>query len=224
MKSSFNQDINIENEVNKYLDTYIYPELSKEFGLIFTRNYDNELQNKGVDTVGIHKLFNQTINIDEKTATHYFQNNLSNTGLKTFALELEYHGRNNAHKEGWLFNSKYSETDAYLFSWGWTSPEIDDWKNIKYENIKKIESVLVLKKDLLKHLDYSYNFNKAFYTDYINQAKNTNNQSKFYIKENGGPYILKSSKNSYYEAPTNLIFPKEDLIKISKKHIIHNKN
>ncbi|MGK0554821.1 hypothetical protein [Macrococcus capreoli] len=223
MKSTFNADLSVEKEVNMYLDTFIYPILSSEFGLEFTRVYDKDSQHKGVDIVGSHKLFNEILNIDEKTATHYFKNNLNHTGLKTFALELSYLGQNNMFRDGWLFNSKYSETNAYLFNWGWTSPDVQHWRDIKFENIIKIESVLVFKKDLLRHLDRKYDFNKATYSDYINEYQVSNKNSRFFIKENSGPYILQSS-NKYAEAPTNLIFPKEELINISKKHIIHYKD
>lgn len=224
MNSTFSLDMKIEQEVNKYLDKYIYPILRAEYGLEFIRVNDKNLQQKGVDIIGNHKLFNQSIKIDEKTATHYFQNDLSKSGLKTFALELSYTGKNNSHKYGWLYNSKYSETDAYLFNWGWTTKEIDNWKDIKFENIIQIESILVLKKDLLKYLDLNYEFNKATYTDFISEYNIKKSNDKFFIKENSGPYILQSSKSNYHEAPTNLIFPKNELIKICKKHIIHNIN
>lgn len=64
--SNFNLDIYIEHEINKYLDTHIYPLLEKEFGLVFNRVTDMNLQHAGVDTVGKHKLFNKKLNIDEK--------------------------------------------------------------------------------------------------------------------------------------------------------------
>lgn len=221
MKSTFNDDVKVEQEINKYLDTYIYPILKSEFGLEFIRNNNSSTQIKGVDVIGKHKLFNQIINIDEKTATHYIQNDLNNAGLKTFALELSFTGKDNSIKEGWLFNSKYSQTDAYLFSWGWSTEGITHWRDIKFENIIKLECALVLKKELLKYLDKNYDFNKSNYTDYVFEYSINESQNKFFIKENRGPYLYKSSKSKYYEAPTNLIFPKDELIKISKKHIIH---
>ncbi|WP_414053374.1 hypothetical protein ACMGE6_07990 [Macrococcus equi] len=135
MKSTFNADLIVEQEVIKYLDAYIYPILSQEYGLEFKRVYETDLQHKGIDIVGTHKLFNQKLNIDEKAATHYFNNDLNKTGLRTFALELGYINSNKSHRDGWLFNSKHSETDAYLFKWGWTIPEVENWKDIKFENI-----------------------------------------------------------------------------------------
>ncbi|WP_165982103.1 hypothetical protein [Macrococcoides canis] len=59
--SSFNLDMKIEQEINKYLDKHIYPLLEKEFGLVFNRVSDMNLQHAGVDTVGKHKLFNKKI-------------------------------------------------------------------------------------------------------------------------------------------------------------------
>ncbi|MCE4957995.1 hypothetical protein [Macrococcoides caseolyticum] len=223
MKSTFNADLTVEKEVNMYLDTYIYPILSSEFGLEFTRIHDKDSQHKGIDTEGSHKLFNDKLKIDEKTATHYFKNNLNHTGLKTFALELSYLNKHKTYRDGWLFNSKYSDTNAYLFSWGWTTPDVQHWRDIRFENIIKIESVLVMKKDLLRYLDRNYNFNKATFSDYIYEYQESRHTSKFFIKENSGPYIFQSS-NKYAEAPTNLIFPKEELINISKQHIIHYKD
>lgn len=215
--SNFNLDIYIEHEINKYLDTHIYPLLEKEFGLVFNRVTDMNLQHAGVDIVGKHKLFNKKLNIDEKTASHHFANSINDTGLPTFALELSYF-KEDDEKVGWLFNPKYSKTDAYLFSWGWRNSEDKDWKTIKYNDIVQMESVLVLKKDLIKYLDKHYDFNLTNYESIDNNSNS--NSHKYYIKESKGPYIYNSGEK-YNERPINLVFPKHELIKISKFHTIH---
>lgn len=212
--SNFNLDMKIEQEINKYLDKHIYPLLEKEFGLVFNRVSDMNLQHAGVDTVGKHKLFNKKLNIDEKTASHHFANSINDKGLPTFALELSYL-KYNKEKIGWLFNPKYSKTDAYLFSWGWRKSDDNDWKTITYEDIEQMECVLVIKKDLIKYLDKHYGFNLTNYETFID-----NNSHKQYIKENKGPYIYNSGEK-YNERPINLVFPKHELIKISKFHTIH---
>lgn len=216
--SYINFDFLVEKEVSKFLDVHIYPELSKEFGLTFERIYDESLQHKGIDVIASHKLFKQTINIDEKTASHHFSQSLNHNGLPTFAMELESYYKNKL-KIGWLFSPKYSGTDAYLFNWGWTTKAKNQWKEIRYDNILQMESMLVFKKDLLFYLDQKYDFNIATVdktkNDYFNYRKNNNN--KFFIKEQSGPYLVKSDK--FEESPTNLVIPKSELQKLAKFHI-----
>lgn len=98
--STFDQDLNKEYLLGKYLDG-IY----KEIGLDFKRIDESELQHRGVDLIVDYN--GKEYYIDEKAQLDYLDKS-----LPTFAFELSYL-KNGQWKKGWLFDNK-KVTDYYF--------------------------------------------------------------------------------------------------------------
>lgn len=212
-KSTWEEDLVIEQEISKFLDKYFYAKLNElnsnwEFKK-FNRIENLDKQNNGVN-VEVQFLNNQIKNIDEKAAAKYF-----NFPLKTFALELIYEKNGNI-KEGWLFGEKYSQTDTYLFIWG---KNLKD-KKIRADNITELEIYSIDKKQLLEDVNNRYGINKHNYKEFSNE-----------IIENSEVLSYPKAKNiewryskKMHEKPLLILYSKEILWELSKSCFKVNKN
>jgi len=145
--SHYQQDIQIEEKIGKWLDQYFYSN-SK----LFTKSYrekDIANQNKGIDMIVQSPIIfsdNQEHKIDEKTAIYYVKNDVHKSSLPTFAFELDYF-KNGVLKDGWLFGDKYEATEYFLIMWIWANVEVKSNHDNKFPSYKcdQINSSNILK-------------------------------------------------------------------------------
>lgn len=218
-ESKYAKNIEDERIVGEFLDKYFYPVIEKKYMNKINnieRNYDVSKQNKGVDVI-LESKSGSLINIDEKTATDYF-----NKDIPTFVLEISFL-KDNVLKEGWLFGNKYSDTDTYLFCWGWKE---DTNKDLSVENIKHIEAYSIRKSKLQKLLDDKYDLNKYNYKKKvelaIDEINELSNDEKVFLKGTKGPrWNISRHLN---EEPINLVTPKHLLKQATKTIFDINKH
>lgn len=160
--SNFEYDLRVESEISRFLDLYLY-ERKLNTGSItgYKRCSDSDSQHKGIDVIIYKNSFDksQEFTIDEKTAFTYYRNDLSKPSLPTFSFEVAYE-KDGREIEGWLYSDKYRDTDLYLLNWIWTDETIGDYKKIKFENIIKLEYILLTKKSLHDYLQSDFRINK----------------------------------------------------------------
>lgn len=209
-ESNYNKNIDDESIVGEFLDKYFYPVIEKKYTnniKSISRNFNISKQNKGVDVI-LESKTGSLINIDEKTATEYF-----NKDIPTFVLEISFL-KDDLLKDGWLFGEKYSDTDTYLFCWGWKE-DVD--KSLSVENIKHIEAYSIRKSELQKFLDDNYDINKLNYKQKSKIAVKEINKGynrKVYLKGESGPRW--NISHHLNEKPINIVTPKHILKKVTK--------
>lgn len=154
----------------------------------------------------IKKIF-----VDEKAATKYLNKN-----LKTFSFELI--SENNPNRTGWLLNENNITTHYAII---YPKSKIND-----LNNLDSLEWILISKEKILNILYNNIIFDDALYNIYSDIYLNKKtNRHEIYIccyDEISKKYLkLKMvwSKNIFPEQPVNILFDKNDLIKISDKYI-----
>ena len=198
-----------DNEEERILSLEL-DKLYSKMGYNYVRiKKDDELQIKGVDIIFKNKEKN--IYVDEKAATKYLNKN-----LKTFSFELV--SENNPNRIGWLLNKNNITTHYAII-----------YPKSKENNLRKLDSlewILISKKRILNILYNNTIFDDALnniYSDiYLNKKTNRHDIyiscydkiSKKYLK-----LKMVWSKNIFPERPVNILFDKDDLIKISDKYI-----
>lgn len=109
--NNFQRDMQINNLVTQWLDTYLYGPK----GFKISRTDDLSSQHEGSDVIVTTPNGNRLV-IDEKSSTQYIAYD-DEMALPTFAFEIGYlvNGR---FKEGWAIREdKYRQTTHYLLSW-----------------------------------------------------------------------------------------------------------
>ncbi|RPF57516.1 hypothetical protein [Abyssicoccus albus] len=217
-KSQMQNDIESDEEIVKFLDQFLYPTLEDEFYVKFERANNLDDQHSGIDLRCFYNE-NESFNIDEKTAAHYFKDDLSNPGLSTFALEVMYFKDDKA-KDGWLFGNKYNSTDTYIFNWGWTEKGYNKKNKIHHDKIVKIESMHINKNTLKEYLQDRYQINKENVLEVYESLKGNNNKgNRLQISNNSDLNAYFMLSNQYNEKPLNIIMPKKELSYIANTHL-----
>lgn len=191
--SKWKRDINIENEIKKFMDENFYKSETKNF----RRKEDNLSQKLGIDIIfdwedGTNLL------VDEKAQTHYINKN-----LPTFAFEISYI-MNGEKKEGWLIDENKC-TEYYMLEWIFA----DEDENITKEDITSIECLMISRDKVLEYLrDNGFDRSLLRLKDKISRTKNIyghsiekTNSSNFYF------YLT----NTLAERPFNVIIRKNKL-------------
>lgn len=214
-ESFFKQDIEIENKLGKWLDTYFYSNTAL-FQKV-ERNYDYEKQRQGCDiTIQSMKIFgDQTQHIvDEKAAIKYVKKSHKDRSLETFAFELDY-CKDGFLKPGWLFGDDYCSTEYYLVLWIWADVdavgrEKYDWRQISEDTITKVEGVFLSKKSMREYASRLGVTPSVFRK--LREDVSRNNNKKL---SDGGRIFLSSQLS---EQPMNLLIKKEQLIRMATYH------
>lgn len=139
MESNFKKDINVEKEIGRYLDSYLYPFISSHFFRMENKNF----QKMGID-VEVESKGSKYL-IDEKCAFYY-----ANKNLQSFTFELSYN-LSETIKKGWFLNTELKTTHYNLIWLNTINPQIST-SEITYNQIKNVEVMTVSKEVLKKYL------------------------------------------------------------------------
>lgn len=207
--SNFNNDLQQEQELGAFLDSYFYPYI----GLPYTRISDMNSQFKGID-VSIYNG-NRYIYIDEKGAMTYI-----NKDISTFAFELSYKNTHNIIQQGWLLD-KAKITDLYLLAWLRATKDYE----ITKDDITLVEAYIVSRSGLLKYLDENFGYSREKLLELDREVREGNQLGFSYVIGNvrkKGYKIMLSSHLA--EQPVNIIISKELLREVASARYYITKN
>lgn len=206
MGSYRKRDMDVEREIAKFLDKYLYcnPIFTKK-----TRTDDTKSQLKGSDIIlSIPSKNLHDIVVDEKAATQYI-----NKGLPTFALELSFVVGDKV-VDGWFVDDN-KDTEYYEFQW--IKADTNDTWNLQEKDITEVEYMLVSKqaiRDYLSQQGYSVEKLKEKAKDIREIGKDGQAE-----KETGKSYWFFNSTR-LAEKPINLILQKKELERLASIHEI----
>ncbi|SDX73224.1 UvrD-helicase domain-containing protein [Salimicrobium album] len=200
MKSNFEDDINVEAEVSKFIDKYLYPYIGEDF----VRVHDFERQMKGIDV----SLQNdkKTMLIDDKCAFYY-----ANKNLRTFTFELSSLVRGSA-RLGWLLNKDLSTTH-YNIMWLSTKNKSIDNKKIRFEDILEVEAMIIPKDRLWEYLD-ALGYNQQVLYDLNREFRDSGA-----VRKRMTPHMEMIMSKNKAERPINIKIDKSELTKLSDLHV-----
>ncbi|WP_406944168.1 UvrD-helicase domain-containing protein [Halobacillus sp. SY10] len=201
MGSTFNSDIDVEKEVSKFIDSYMYSLL----GYRYERMYDKDSQKKGID-VYMRKQ-EEEVFIDDKCAIYF-----ANKDLKTFTFELSYM-RGPVMKQGWFLDHN-QVTTHYNVMWMKTRDGVEDTRSIKFNDITEIEAMIISKRELQKCLE-----TMGYTTDDLIEFDSLFRNSGLRSREMSSGVDMIISRQ-LPEKPVNIKIEKEILSLIADDHYI----
>lgn len=207
--SRFYADLSAEKELDKFLDEYLYPELSKDTSAVFRRERDRSLQMAGVDVTLVDSVSGATLFLDEKAALYYI-----NKPLKTFAFELEY-TKDGTQRRGWFINDGL-KTDLYVLIWilsaRTSAPAV-----LKAADIDKLECMFLRKATLRWRLDQA-GLTAQTLLQRVGKMRRDGQTRQATALE--GVTIVGSSSQAYSETPFNLVIGKHVLAGLAERHYL----
>lgn len=191
-------DEHCEKIISNILNEHFYKELNP----LSIKYIDNKVEQiKGVDVV--IETTDKSYIIDEKAAIRW-------VGLKTFALELSFLGRNDQIRTGWLLD-KNKINDYFVFVW---INELNHETIQDISSIKNIDVALVPKEKILNHLTtLGWTPERLIEKDF--QIRNCYKPNMFDIRENGYKFSFSKHKK---EQPINILLPKETYLELADIH------
>lgn len=193
IKSFYKNDKRNEEMFAKWIEDNFYKNLVNNKKIKgYERAKDETLQKNGIDTIlyANHKL----IAVDEKTALHYINKNLS-----TFSFEIF---NRTSKAVGWLYNDALA-TEYYLLAWPTSFNEIKDNVISSPSDFKNSEIMLIKKSLILKLLDEN-NISKALIKKLIIDNQNSGIKKIILTKD-----ISLNFNNTLHERPVNIVINKE---------------
>ena len=189
-------DEHCENIISNILNEHFY----KEPGItLFERVTNKQLQINGVDT--LFSLNGKNYVVDEKAAIRW-------VGLKTFALELSFLGKDDQVRNGWLLD-KTKKNDYFVFVW---INELNHETIQDISSIKNIDVALVSKEKIINHLSsLGWTPERLHGKDY--QIRNCDKPNMGNINKNGCKF---SFSKHLKEQPINILLPKETYIELAE--------
>ena len=207
----FQNNKRIRDNKLEHMLTYSLDAMYSKLGYSYSRIRDNDLQTKGVDVIFYppnsdgNKLY-----IDEKAAVTCMTRD-----LHTFSFE--WSSENNPSRLGWLRAPGLKTTHYAII-----------YPRSEVNNIRRLDSLewLLISKKKITNIVYSIpNLDEvvsSLYSEKYYNPKTNRNQRYVNLDNNGEIMTLKFvwSRNIYPEKPVNVLFNKEDLIKMADKHIL----
>ncbi len=145
LQSSFKNDLEKEQKLSVFLDTY-YKKHLKHYA--FDRVRDLKRQIQGIDLILTHNISGNRFLVDEKAQLDYI-----NEDLPTFAFELVYQ-KDGEVKKGWLFDvKKKTEFYALITSIYADEPEKFTSCKVTFINRKKLIEFLNAREINQEYLD-----------------------------------------------------------------------
>ena len=189
-------DEHCEKIISNILNEHFYKELNP----ISIKYIDNKIEQiKGVDVV--IETTDKIYIIDEKAATRW-------VGLKTFALELSFLGKDDQVRNGWLLD-KTKKNDYFVFVW---INELNHETIQDISSIKNIDVALVSKEKIINHLSsLGWTPERLHGKDY--QIRNCDKPNMGNINKNGCKF---SFSKHLKEQPINILLPKETYIELAE--------
>ena len=189
-------DEHCEKIISSILDKYFYTEPGIT---LFERVTNKQLQINGVDT--LFSLNGKNYMVDEKAATRW-------VGLKTFALELSFLGKDDQVRNGWLLDEN-KINDYFVFVW---INELNHETIQDISSIKNIDVALVSKEKIINHLSsLGWTPERLHGKDY--QIRNCDKPNMGNINKNGCKF---SFSKHLKEQPINILLPKETYIELAE--------
>lgn len=189
-------DEHCEKIISSILDEHFYTEPGIT---LFERVTNKQLQINGIDV--LFSLNGQNYTVDEKAAVRW-------VGLKTFALELSFLGRNDQVRNGWLLDGK-KINDYFVFVW---INKLNHRIIQDASSINNIDVALVSKDKILNHLlSLGWTIERLHEKDF--QIRNDNNVNMGDIEKNGCKF---SFSKQLKEQPINILLPKETYIELAE--------
>jgi hypothetical protein len=195
MNSNWEDDLNSEQEVAKFLDKYFYQKKM----ISFKRITDVDSQYEGIDIILSYNDL-KNILVDEKAQCSYVNKN-----LPTFAFEVNFI-KNNKLCDGWLFSNN-KKTEYYFLVWIKAKKE----KHFTFEDIIELNCILVERKEIIDYLSkYSIDKNKSYeIAEHLRETKTTK-----FSNTNFEGFNFNFS-NHLSEKPVNIVIQKEVLINLA---------
>lgn len=189
-------DEHCEKIISSILDEHFYTDPNIT---LFERVTNKELQINGIDV--LFSLNGQNYTIDEKAAIRW-------VGLKTFALELSFLGRNDQVRNGWFLDKK-KINNYFVLVW---INKLNHKTIQDVSSINNIDVALVSKEKILNYLSsLGWTIEKLHEKDF--QIRNDNNVNMGDIEKNGCKF---SYSKQLKEQPINILLPKETYIKLAE--------
>ena len=199
-ESSFANDLRIEHEIAKYLDTNLYhPPLFSEF----KRTPEDAAQKSGCDIIlsSVEYGLNSAI-VDEKATIHYF-----NQDITTFAFELSSKSKNSEDRvPGWFLDDR-KITEAYVLIWPFVKQRgirgrFDD---MTYEDISGVRYLIVNRGKIRAYLA-KRGFTKQVLLDKAAEIAQMGIDGRIEIEnENDNYHFYFFSSLQYAERPVNIV-------------------
>ena len=196
-KNQKEQDKSIEEVISDYTQRYFWNDRNA------TRITDKQMQYQGID-YQITGKSGRIINIDEKAKYKGALNQI----FKFPSVEMSFTNRLGLVQDGWFASDK-TKTDYYAFLAIYTSAS--EPKDITFDNINKVNMLLVSKKDILDMVVNDIRHDAKALRDYCDlqieaNEKDINNRKRY----SHGRYWL---TYSYFlnEKPVNLVIPRHEL-------------
>jgi hypothetical protein len=220
-------DLKVEKEVSKFLDTYFYPNL-KRYEVHRVQELQSQYNGKDVSVQRIDQPEEPLpIIVDEKAAIYYI-----NSELSTFAFELLFKNQRGQDMLGWFINDELL-TDCYLLMWlsgdetkyppSKKLRRVKGQLNLKMSDLTSIECCTIYKGALRHYLEESgYSKEKLkeiacairIQPERLKDFNNVCRRMPFHFTHSG--YL--------YEAPINIVINKELLFTLAKLVFIVDKN
>lgn len=193
MQTERKYDMQAEQEVSRFLCTYLYPVLCPGF----KKETSLDMQYAGVD-ISFNNFF-----IDEKCQLE----RLNNLTIPTQCLELCSINRAGKFSLGWYLDPR-KKTTHYLFTWV-SSCNATEKRNLKFEDINEMRCILVSVDKLKKYFASIGITDTMLHKEMLNMLINkradkvTNNKMYKYLNNNTRLVKTMSKK----ETPINFVVP-----------------
>lgn len=230
-KTTKEEDMTAEQELAKFLDTYLYDRLKSKCKDI-KRITDKTLQMAGID-VRIEYLNEIHVNLDEKAQLHYMD-----ICTDTFSFEIDFIGRDGNLHPGWLYNPDL-KTDTYMLIWPKEtsyhaiiqatdkSEQLNTIKKIlrkiKCDDFKSVDCYLI-KREEIKNFLASKKWDKERILEKAEELRASNKYGRTFVPETNLFYFYFSDSRYYNESPINIIIRKEKLRDLAHKKYVVSKD
>lgn len=216
-----NQDMEGEKKVSDFLDSKLYPYLQTNNEFPFARNYDENLQYKGVDCQFAIQNLGCNYICDEKCALYY-----ANKNLQTFALEIDYYPnrKKKQNKEtekklhiGWLLDNSHINNSYNFIYLDSVHNDEGDYSVDKFQtnHIEKVTCYIVRKDVLHKYL-YGLGWTAEKLLEKSKQIRETNGKCEMiYPAENPINNIKFHINTNTQEKSVNILVTRKALEKLA---------
>ena len=210
-ESLFKNDLRIEQEIAKYLDTHLYiPPVFSEC----IRTPDKESQKRGCDIILSSEYFGLTAAVaDEKAAIHHINNDIT-----TFAFELSYKAKDSDKRvPGWFLDDEKT-TEVYTLIWPFVkqSDIRGRFDQMTFEDISGIRYIIVNRGKIRAYLA-KRGFSKQVLLDKAEEISLTNQNGRIDIGDGNEFHFYFYSSLDYAEKPVNIVIDRYVLWLLSDK-------
>ena len=202
-KNIFKDDLNVADEIAKFVDTYFWAKTKAKIERIPYDTYEHkQMQRRGIDLIATSPNGMQ-IKIDEKAKI----SGLVNKEIEKTSVEIISWGN-----DGWFINED-NETDFYAFITISCDNSVEEEKDIRFENITEANYILINKKGLKKWLENEYELTAdRLRNDAMDLLQYNVRKGNYIPKNNTNKPLYLTCSRKYSSIPVNLVLYMEDLL------------